>query len=146
SPASFATAWCHGAPGIALARLRAHQLLKTDIYRTEAITALQTTREAVETGLLTGTGTYCLCHGLAGNADILLHGHQLLGKEGAKGETLARKVARAGIERYAQTGREWPCGPAGETPSLMLGLAGIGYFCLRISDGNLPSVLMLQRE
>ena len=146
SPPSFATAWCHGAPGIALARLRAYELDKDDTYKEEALTALETTREAVEMSLHAGTGTYCLCHGLAGNADILLHGFRVLGQERARDATLARHVAGAGIGRYMQRGHEWPCGPAGETPNLMLGLAGIGYFYLRLYDPTHPSVLILQRE
>jgi lantibiotic modifying enzyme len=146
SPPSFATAWCHGAPGIALARLRAYELDKDDTYKAEALTALQTTHEAVEMSLHARTGTYSLCHGLAGNADILLHGFRVLGQERAKDATLVRHVACAGIGRYMQREHEWPCGPGGETPSLMLGLAGIGYFYLRLYDPTHPSVLILQRE
>jgi len=146
SPLPFATLWCHGAPGIALARLRAYQLVKDERYKAEALTALQTTSKAVEMGLQARTGTYCLCHGLAGNADILLHSFQMLGQERVKEAALARDVGYAGIERYMRRGQEWPCGPGGETPSLMLGLAGIGYFYLRLYDPAIPSVLMLQPE
>lgn len=143
---SFAIAWCHGAPGIALSRLRAYQLVKDDIYKAEALTALQTTFKAVETGLRSRIVNYSLCHGLSGNADILLHGFQTFGQEQAKEATLAQHVAYTWIEKYVQRGREWPCGPAGETPGLMLGLAGIGYFYLRLYDSTLPSILMLQPE
>jgi len=146
APLSFSTAWCHGAPGIALARLRAYQLLKDDRYKAEARTALQTTHQTVETSLRAKIGTYSLCHGLAGNADILLQGFQMLGEAQGNQAILARQVACAGIERYVQPGHEWPCGPGGETPSLMIGLAGIGYFYLRLYDPTLPSLLMLQRE
>jgi hypothetical protein len=146
SPAAFATAWCHGAPGITLSRLRAYHILKDERYKAEALAALRTTYEAVETSLYAQTGTYCLCHGLAGNADILLHSFHALGEAQAKAATLARQVTSAGIERYMRPGYEWPCGPGGETPSLMVGLAGIGYFYLRMYDSTLPSILILQRE
>jgi hypothetical protein len=145
-PLSFATAWCHGAPGIALARLRAYQLSQDETYKAEALAALQTTHTVVAAGLYAGTGTYSLCHGLAGNADILLSGCQVLDQDQAQAAELARDVARTGIERYLLRGREWPCGPGGETPGLMLGLAGIGYFYLRMHDLSHPSVLMLQHE
>jgi lantibiotic modifying enzyme len=47
------------------------------------------------------------------------------------------------MERYARTGVSWPCGThSGETPNLMLGLAGIGYFYLRLAVPQVPSVLL----
>jgi lantibiotic modifying enzyme len=48
---SFANAWCHGAPGIALSRLRAYQLLKDESYKTESLIALQTTARVTEAAL-----------------------------------------------------------------------------------------------
>jgi hypothetical protein len=145
-PLSFAAAWCHGAPGIALARLRAYQLSQDETYKAEALAALQTTCTAVAASLHSGTGLYSLCHGLAGNADILLSGCQVLVQDQAHAANLAWDVACTGIERYLVRGWEWPCGPGGETPGLMLGLAGIGYFYLRMHGFSRPSVLMLQPE
>jgi lantibiotic modifying enzyme len=146
-PLSFATAWCHGAPGIALSRLRAYEVLNDERCKDEAITALQTTRKMVWATLRSGIGDYSLCHGLAGNAEVLLYGYQVLGREWADGHAVAFEVANAGIERYAKRGHSWPCGAGGgETPSLMLGLAGIGYFYLRLLDQAVPSALILRRE
>lgn len=141
APPVFNAAWCHGAPGIALARLHAFRHLGTEVYRAEAITALETTCRAIEANLRTDTGNYSLCHGLAGNADILLHGFQVLGREHEAYLKLSQQVAKNGI-KYAR-GQQWPSGTKGETPSLMLGLAGVGYFYLRVTDCSLPSVLML---
>ncbi len=84
---SFTAAWCHGAPGIALSRLRACQILGDDRSEAEARVALQTTREAVQRGLEEETGTYTLCHGLAGNADVLLLGDRMLRERGGGGGT-----------------------------------------------------------
>jgi lantibiotic modifying enzyme len=42
-PASYPVAWCHGAAGIALARLRAYELTGLSILRQEAEVALETT-------------------------------------------------------------------------------------------------------
>ena len=51
------------------------------------------------------------------------------------------------MERYSARGASWPCGTrAGETPNLMLGLAGIGHFYLRLYEPSIPSVLILQKE
>ena len=36
--------------------------------------------------------------------------------------------------------------PGGVTPSLMLGLAGIGYFYLRLHSPTVPSILLVRPE
>lgn len=145
-PLSFATFWCHGAPGIALSRLRAYEVVRDETYKDEATLALRTTREMVEMTLRSGIGNFSLCHGLAGNAEVLLYGYRVLGQDQAHLTELAYNVAYEGIQRYATRGHSWPCGTGGETPSLMLGLAGIGHFYLRLQDSSMPSVLILQRE
>jgi Lanthionine synthetase C-like protein/HopA1 effector protein family len=143
-PKSFSTFWCHGAPGIALSRLRAYEIIKNEKYKAEAIIALQTTYRAIQTQLYSGMTNFSLCHGLAGNAEVLLIGNRVLGEEFAIGTKVAKEVARVGIEMYAKSGHQWPCGTAGgTTPSLMVGLAGIGYFYLRLYNPAIPSVLLL---
>jgi hypothetical protein len=47
----FVTGWCHGAPGIALSRLRAWELTGERAYAEEASVALETTRKWVESAL-----------------------------------------------------------------------------------------------
>jgi hypothetical protein len=147
-PLSFATYWCHGAPGIALSRLRAYEILYTKTCEYEAIAALQTTRETIEATLRSGTENFSLCHGLTGNAEALLYGYQVLGRDRMDEEIgLVYKVAYDGIEKYATARHSWPCGTGGgTTPSLMLGLAGIGYFYLRLHNQATPSVLILRYE
>jgi hypothetical protein len=146
-PLSFATSWCHGAPGIALSRLRAYEVLRDETCKQEAIIALQTTRETIERTLHSGVGNFSLCHGLAGNAEVLLYGRRVLGQDQARPSELAYDVGYEGFERYAKRGHSWPCGAGGgETPSLMLGLAGIGHFYLRLRDQGMPSALILRRE
>src|SRR5262245_1285365 len=52
-----------------------------------------------------------------------------------------------GIERYAARKARWPCGThVGETPNLMLGLAGIGHSYLRLYQPSIPSILILQKD
>jgi len=144
---TFATYWCHGAPGIALSRLRAYEVLYGKSCEHEAITALQTTRETIEATLRSGTENFSLCHGLTGNAEALLYGCQVLGRDRIDETGLAYKVAYDGIEKYATRGHSWRCGTGGgTTPSLMLGLAGIGYFYLRLHNQATPSVLILRFE
>jgi lantibiotic biosynthesis protein len=138
-------AWCHGAPGIALSRLRAWQITGDASFLNEARTALHTTYQ----GLYRSQTNYSLCHGIAGNADVLLSAGMLL-----QDQTLvhaAREAGRVGIENYAAKNLDWPTGvsdPNGlpgtqPNPSLLLGLAGTGYFYLRLANPQqVPSVLM----
>jgi len=58
----------------------------------------------------------------------------------------AQQLGLKRIEAYEMNRLPWPCGVlgGGETPNLMLGLSGIGYFYLRLHDpANVPSVLIL---
>jgi type 2 lantibiotic biosynthesis protein LanM len=131
--------WCHGAAGIALCRLRAWQILGDPELLAEARTALATVHQDS-----TSLTNFSLCHGRAGNADVLIHASQVLGEESWLRS--AEATARESFERFEQRRVPWPCGlpDSNETPDLMLGLAGIGYFYLRLADhARVPSVLML---
>lgn len=142
---SFMTAWCHGAPGIALSRLRAYEVTAAPAHRDEAIMAVATTRRYVEAVARSGGGNYSLCHGLCGNAEVLLDAESVLGAAWEGGKELALRVARTGIDGFATPGGSWPCGTkGGETPNLMLGLAGIGLFYLRLHDPGVPSILQIR--
>jgi hypothetical protein len=139
---AFGSTWCHGAPGIAISRLRAFEILKDAACKAEAIAAVATTGKTIEQWLR-GSGTnFSLCHGLAGNAEVLVYASEALGEPSAEHSKLAIKVANAGVARYGRHNHRWPCGTGGgETPGLMLGLAGIGRFYLRMSDPAVPSLL-----
>jgi hypothetical protein len=51
-------------------------------------------------------------------------------------ETLARKIGMHGIEKYVIPTQPWPCIQTGEALGLMLGLAGVGHFYLRLYDSS----------
>lgn len=144
-PPSFLTFWCHGAPGIAMSRLRAHECLRDETCRDEASVALRTTRRAVRSALETGTANYSLCHGLAGNAEALLQAAGGTDAESRENAALCDAVAQQGMTRHGLSPTTWPCGThTGQSPGLMLGLAGIGLFYLRLADPSVPSVLILR--
>jgi lantibiotic modifying enzyme len=140
---SYSVAWCHGAPGIGLSRLRAYSILKDDSCLAEAEIALATTMQLLrETAL--ANQNFSLCHGAGGNAELPLDSAEMLGRRTLR--AAAENVGWYGIEAYLKARRPWPCGvvPGGETPNLMLGLAGIGHFYLRLYDSaKVPSVLIV---
>jgi lantibiotic biosynthesis protein len=119
---SYPVYWCHGAAGIALARLRAWQISKDETLLAEARVALDKVVHATRS-----LGNFSLCHGQAGNADVLIYASQLLQEESWLRE--AEKIARAGLEQFEHRRVPWPCGlpDANETSGFMLGLAGIGH-------------------
>jgi hypothetical protein len=142
-PLRFSNAWCHGAPGIALSRLRAYEIIKDPRCKEEAITALHTTSRITKMWLHLGTGKYSLCHGISGNAEILLYGWQVLGQDFVEGLKIAHAVANARISNSRKGNGSRLCREDDNEPlGLMLGLAGTGYFCLRLYNHSIRSVLM----
>ncbi|HEV2855334.1 MAG TPA: lanthionine synthetase LanC family protein [Thermoanaerobaculia bacterium] len=148
SQPGYSLAWCHGAPGIALSRARAFRLTGSEEAKREAAVAIQTTEMGVRQSLGYGAAAdFSLCHGLAGNAECAAVSARILGNGAGTGAE--RDLARFGIERYHNDRAPWPCGVpgGGENPSLMLGLAGIGHFYLRLAlPDAVPSVLMIVPE
>jgi type 2 lantibiotic biosynthesis protein LanM len=134
--ARFMSAWCHGAPGVGLARLQILRHWATAEVRTEIDHALHTTRAE-------GFGhNHSLCHGDLGNVELLFQAGVQLKEPGLLVEVqhLASRIM-ASIATYG-----WRCGitQGVETPGLMTGLAGIGYGLLRLARPQcVPSVLTL---
>ena len=136
-------AWCHGAPGIGFARLALHQLFPDDVsILAEAETAVRTTAAMLGQASL-GTGNFSLCHGDGGNADLLILAADVLSRPDLRRE--AENAGTRALDRFEDTRSPWPCGVpgAGESPNLLLGVAGIGYFLLRLYDSeNIRSALL----
>jgi type 2 lantibiotic biosynthesis protein LanM len=132
----YMVAWCHGAPGIGLARLGSLSVLHDAAVDAEIDAALHTT-------IRRGFGmNHSLCHGDMGNLDILLTATQRLANTRYK-EVLQRVVPMLLDSVETQS---WISGvPQGvETPGLMVGLAGMGYALLRLAEPErMPSVLLL---
>src|ERR1043166_1674167 len=89
------------------------------------------------------SGSFCLCHGDGGNADLLVLASDVLDRP-----DLRRHAEAAGaraLDHFEDARMPWPCGVvgAGETPNLLLGLAGIGYCFLRLYDSRtIPTALL----
>jgi lantibiotic biosynthesis protein len=139
-----AMAWCHGAPGIGLARVRIYELLRENECLAEAQAAIRTTTRMLSETVLNNQANYSLCHGNFGNAELLISASDVLADTDSM-KTIHR-LAEHAIEKYHLGRNLWPCGVlnGGESPNLMLGLAGIGYFYLRLHDTKkIPSVLRI---
>jgi lantibiotic modifying enzyme len=90
-----------------------------------------------------GTGNFSLCHGDGGNADLLILAADVLSRPDLRRE--AENAGTRALDRFEDTRSPWPCGVpgAGESPNLLLGVAGIGYFLLRLYDSeNIRSALL----
>lgn len=127
----FRWAWCHGAPGVGIARTLLTGHFADSVTESEIAAACAST---IATGF---GGNHSLCHGDLGNLDLLLLANE---------QRLARGIAAQVLGDRDKHG-SWNCGVAGdvENPSLMVGLAGIGYQLLRLhKPDSVPSVLALQ--
>jgi lantibiotic modifying enzyme len=132
-------AWCHGAPGIGLARLLMVKHCTDAEIKKEVETAVETTLSRAF------TGSHCLCHGMLGNVELLLQATQSpLFANRSDWQARARDVSAQIVRDIAMKGPLCANPGSLESPGLMTGLAGIGYGLLRIADAkSVPSVLAL---
>jgi hypothetical protein len=149
---AFQFGWCHGAPGIGMARFQLLELgFDSELIRRDLEAATQTTLSKLSYQNAAGQNAFCLCHGLAGNCELPL----LLSESSAPEMAVGRddllqaidRVAHTGIELFDETRVAWSCNLAatGETPVLFNGMAGIGYFYLRAyAQNDVPSVMVLR--
>ena len=135
----FLCSWCHGAGGIGLTRVRAFELLQMKSYYKDIIHA----KECIERR---SHDAYTLCHGNGGNADIYLEEYLL--SHDKKNLVKAQRIADQALAQKKELGI-YISGIKGdltknrEDLSLFNGIAGIGYFMLRMSDPKaFPSILL----
>ena len=127
---SFMKAWCHGAPGIGLSRIRMANITKSRKYILQLYEAVQLTRKSLEIG----QKSFTLCHGNLGNAFLLMHAYYSGKKRTADYEMLLKYALQA-IE-HAQRNGFYSAGFNYTTliddNSLFNGTSGIGYFFLKL--------------
>ena len=134
---SYMSAWCHGAPGIGMARVRLASLVGDGPFHDFARAALDRSMEAVsELG-----GNWSLCHGIGGNLTACLDIASALNDEVA--ERTIGPMIRPSIERFGGNAQTWPCGTLGrvDDPSLMVGTAGVGWAMLRLAGHDALPIL-----
>jgi lantibiotic modifying enzyme len=134
------TSWCHGAPGIGLARLGSLAILDTDEIRQEIEIALKTTQQYELNGI------DHLCCGTFGRIEVLLTAARQLSK--IELLEIAQKQASWVVTRSKQAGSFYllPGFPKNiYIPNFFQGTAGIGYELLRLAYPDLlPSILLWQ--
>ena len=136
---SFMASWCHGAPGIGLARLGGLEVLET----AKIISDIET---AIRIILDRGVGPLDnLCCGTFGLIDILQTASSVMSH--SEHALMAKKMATVVLARARRQGGyqlsdDLP--PLAYDPSFFRGAAGIGYSLLRLAQPTkLPSVLLL---
>ncbi|MFE4332726.1 type 2 lanthipeptide synthetase LanM family protein [Streptomyces sp. NPDC056831] len=140
-------AWCHGAPGIAMARTEFQRMgiapdLAQSIERDRHRAVLASISTGLDLNPVSGLGNHSLCHGDVGNLLII---------EASCNPDAEPEVAELlppVWNTLLHEGREngWLCGvPNGvETPGLMTGLAGIAWGLARKADpSQVPDLLTL---
>lgn len=137
SAASYCCQWCHGATGIALARIG---MLKfgpplSDV-RQELEVAIGTTQAAVHSEIDT------LCCGNMGRVDALIEAAKFLGRNDLHLDAV--RQARAVADRAAERGSfGWIVGNDRDNLGLFAGIAGVGFAMLRSEQPEkLPCILI----
>ena len=127
--------WCHGAPGILLARSYEKKNKK---YFSKYNQIMRDIEECIEKGKMNDS----MCHGNVGNLDILLaiSGNIEDNALQKRVKNLSQKLA----EKILKNGVEYGIPQMNGLVSFMLGLSGIGYGFLRCLDSSLPCVLSLE--
>jgi lantibiotic modifying enzyme len=130
--------WCHGAVGLGFHRLRRFALTGDAAMRAEAGAAVMGARSMALRAVQGSQpfrfeANFSLCHGLGGVLDLLIYCGETLGGAGLLRD--AEHLAEVGRNAALSNNGRWSCGldGGGETPGLMLGLAGIGMAYLRLA-------------
>lgn len=127
-------AWCHGAAGIGLARLRSVELTGEPIHEREARKAIARTTQDLRRDGIGGKPSFTLCHGDTGRAELLIEAARVLADEEALAN--ARDVADRVLQWQAAAQpfvSGYPSSEGEEDPSLFMGSSGIGHFLLRLA-------------
>jgi lantibiotic modifying enzyme len=134
--AAFACSWCHGAPGIALARVSALGALDAPAIPRSVEVGLATTAAAPLSSLDS------LCCGNMGRVETLAVAGRRLARPDL--ERAAADLARSLVDRAAAAGGFAPRDGRPLVPGFFQGIAGLGYELLRLERPELPSVLLLE--
>ncbi len=129
--------WCHGAPGIGLARIATAKRGMMDAKYLAS--DIRNAVEGVERGWPGQVDT--LCCGTLGSIEFFCEAASSLGRSDLR-ERASRRLM-AVLETAASSGDyRWNGGKRQFNLGLFRGLAGVGYTLLRQVDGSLPNVII----
>ena len=134
------SAWCHGAPGIALARIASRGSMDDEVMQCEIDKALAITLQHAL------GGPDFVCCGVSGIIQILCTAGTVLRRDDLHErstllalDTVSRSKIKNGYELGLRSAGQLECA------SLFQGVAGIGYTLLRVARPDLvPEPLLLQ--
>jgi len=129
--------WCHGAPGVGLARIG---MIKQGAMDLKVLVAdIENAVDGVERGWPAGVDT--LCCGTLGNIEFLREAGSTLGRSDLC-EIASRRLS-AVLKTAASSGDyRWNSGKTQFNLGLFRGLAGVGYTTLRQVANDLPTVII----
>lgn len=129
--------WCHGAPGIGMARAASikRSRLDADLLTMDVRNALV----GVERGWPGHVDT--LCCGTLGSVEFFCEAADVLDRDDLR-EQAAQRLAAVIAEAAASGDYRWNVGRRQFNLGLFRGLAGVGYTLLRRVDRSLPNVLI----
>ena len=137
--------WCHGAPGIGLARLATTRRIATNATLKAK---LDGKRLAADVGKAVAGVTRAwpgqldtLCCGTLGSIEFLCEAADGMG-EREIGELASRRLAAVLAAAAARGDYRWNSGKRQFNLGLFRGLAGVGYTLLRRIDSSLPNILV----
>ena len=138
----FMAAWCHGAPGILLARSKMYHLRDSDQMEHLIIQDINRALEATE--LYGFSDNDCLCHGNLGNTEILLEFAYIYNDTEIEQIYMSArtKIAKDILNDNYDCARAYLYGY--KIPGFMTGISGMGYSLLRDMHPELPCILALE--
>lgn len=135
--------WCHGAPGIGLFFLKLYEVGK---HAEDLAVARKAAYSTYTSGRYYRSGAN-QCHGIAGNAELLLEMARVTGEDSYRrwaedmGEMVRWRAHREGDQLYWDA-HDWRSGK--ELPSYMVGSSGVAHFLLRLAKPEVELPFMIR--
>ena len=132
--------WCHGAPGILLARVKMMEYMRKEDIKLVKSKVTEALEQFIQNGF-DRSNNHSLCHGIMGNIDILKTISETINDIELM-ET-CKSLFNDFLEYIEYDGFKYGLYGTLGMVSFMTGISGIGYGILRQLNPKLPSVLAI---